>query len=90
MQGQLNIIAPLFSLFNAFIHSDAKSTDDQIMDEIKRCTNAVNNSLIEQTAYVRGAAAIKNIDLKKYKDEVRREFQAAGTGDALILVLYQM
>ena len=46
------------------------------MESIKRCTDAVNNGVIEQTAYIRAAADKKDMDLSKYKEDIRRELNS--------------
>ena len=37
------------------------------------CAETINRNVIEHTALIRGSAAQSNIDLEKYKDEVRKE-----------------
>ena len=50
--------------------------DDEVLQSIRRCTEVVNNGVIEQTAYIRAAAEKKNLDLSKFKDDVRRELNS--------------
>ena len=53
-----------------------KSSEDKILESIQKCTEAVNNGMIEQTAYIRAAAEKKDMDLSKYKDDIRRELNS--------------
>ena len=53
-----------------------KDSEDAILSEIRKCTQAVNNNVIEHTAYIRAAAEKKQMDLDKYKDQVRKEMQS--------------
>ena len=41
------------------------------MRSIKKCTEVVNNSVIEQTAYIRASAEKKKLDLDKFKEDIR-------------------
>ena len=53
------------------------------MESIKKCTQIMNNGVIEQTAYIRAAAEKKDLDLSKFKDDIRRELnspQPSGSG----------
>ena len=47
------------------------------MQSIKKCTEVMNNSIIEQTAYIRASAEKKNLDLSKFKEDVRRELNSS-------------
>ena len=45
----------------------------EILQQIKKCADAVNTNVIEHTAYIRATAEKKDMDLDKYKIEVRKE-----------------
>ena len=63
--------------------------EEMILDSICKCTEVMNNSVIEQTAYIRASADKKQLDLSKYKDEVRKEFSPAkNAGDSKLCLLY--
>ena len=53
-----------------------KTSEDEILESIKKCTQAVNNGVIEQTAYIRAAAEKKEMNLEKYKEDIRRELNS--------------
>ena len=59
-----------------FLFRPTSSADDDILKEIKKCTQTVQNNLMEHTAYIRACADQKELDLKKYKDQVRSEMTA--------------
>ena len=54
----------------------SKSSEQEVLDSIKKCTDVMNQSVIEQTAYIRAAAEKKQLDLEKFKDDVRRELNS--------------
>ena len=58
-----------------FYRPAPKSKEDQILEQIQKCTKAVNNNVIEHTAYIRGSAAKNDIDLDKFKDQVCAEME---------------
>ena len=59
---------------NYFISSRSEDkTEIEILQQIKKCADAVNTNMIEHTAYIRAAAEKKDMDLDKYKTEVRKE-----------------
>ena len=60
------------SIFPLF-RSRCKDTEEVILKEIQNCTKNVNTSIIEQTAYLRASANKKNLDLAKYKEEIKWE-----------------
>ena len=47
--------------------------ESEILDEIHRCSNAVQKTAVEQTVYLRASSVKKDYDLQKYKDDVLRE-----------------
>ena len=46
-----------------------------VLKEISRCAKGINNNVIEHTAYLRGSAAKNDIDMEKYREEVRKEIE---------------
>ena len=58
-----------------------KSQEEKILEEIKRCTEAVNSNAIEHTAYIRASAAKKEMDIEKYKIQVKDELQNASNAE---------
>ena len=55
------------------------------------CAETINKNVIDHTALIRGSAAQSNIDLEKYRDEVRKELaeskesqQAKETGNQIL------
>ena len=64
--------------------SSDQRTEKEILDQIRKCADAVNTNVIEHTAYIRATAAKKDINLDKYKNEVREELEstsAKSSGD---------
>ena len=55
------------------LSSETQEAQDEILKEIKKCAAGINTNIIDHTALIRGSAAKSNIDLEKYRDEVRRE-----------------
>ena len=58
-----------------FIQFRKKTPEEKILEEIKKCTEAVNSNAIEHTAYIRASAAKKEMDIDKYKMQVKDELQ---------------
>ena len=48
----------------------------EILDEIKKCTAAVNTNAIDQTAYIQASADKKNLNLDMYREHVHRELNS--------------
>ena len=59
--------------------STDQHTEKEILDQIQKCANAVNTNVIEHTAYITAAAAKKDINLDKYKNQVREELASTST-----------
>ena len=47
-----------------------------ILDEIKKCTAAMNTTVIDQSAYIRASAAKKKMNLEPFREDVRRELNS--------------
>ena len=63
--------------------SASQNSENAILAEIKKCTEAVNANVIEHTAYIRAAADKKDMDLDKYKDQVRQELKKSAASGIL-------
>ena len=48
------------------------------METIKKCTEVMNNGVIEQTAYIQASVQKKDLDLQAFKDDIRKELNNAG------------
>ena len=51
-------------------------TEGEIMDELRKCSNAVQKTAVEQSTYLHASSAKKDYDLEKYKKEVLRELNS--------------
>ena len=47
-----------------------------ILNEIKKCTQNVNTSLLEQNAYIRACAEKKNLNLDKFRAQLEEEMKS--------------
>ena len=45
------------------------------MDDIRKCTNTLNKSNVEQTAYFRAWGAKNNLEMDKYREQVQKEIE---------------
>ena len=41
--------------------------------ELQKCTQLVNDTILDQAAYIRASAEKKQLDLDKYKKQIRKE-----------------
>ena len=59
-------------------------TEDAILAEIRKCTEAVNTNAVEHTAYIRAAAAKKDIDIDKFRKEVRDQMEKTSKSGGIV------
>ena len=57
--------------------------EQAILSEIRKCTEAVSTNVIEHTAYIRAAADKNDMDLDKYKNQVKNELQNANKSSGM-------
>ena len=55
---------------------NASDSDDEIKSDIKRCTELVNRSIIEHSAYIRACAENKKLNLDKHKKDINDEMKS--------------
>ena len=55
-----------------------QDSEDAILKSIERCSNMINQSVIEHTAYIRASAQKKELDLNKFKEDVKNDMNEAG------------
>ena len=59
-----------------------KKEEDDLLKEIRKCTESVKKSSVEQTATMRAWSAQNNLDVDKFRQEVESELKAnAGTDE---------
>ena len=58
------------------------------MDELKKCSNAVQKTAVDQSAYLRASSTAKNYDLAKYKEDVMRELNTPEKEDTSKYALF--
>ena len=60
-----------------WISSSKQQTEREILVQIRKCTDAVNTNVVEHTAYIWAAAEKKDMNLDKYKKQVRQELASS-------------
>ena len=49
--------------------------EKQLLDQIDSCTKVIKHNMLNQDAYILAQADQQEVDLKKYKDQIRRELE---------------
>ena len=53
-----------------------------MLESIRMCTQVINASAIDQAAYIRASAEKKQLDLTKFKQDIRRELNSPTPSDS--------
>ena len=58
-----------------------KKEEKELFDEIRRCTQSVKKSSVEQTATMRAWSEKNQLNVEKFRDQVEKELEKTSKGD---------